>query len=63
MIKCRYYDDGVGNGSYIPGCCVGPPTCVLNGDESCNGNIEKCNINNERLKSLDKEIKKLSDER
>lgn len=61
-MKCRFYDDGHGNGSYIPGSCCGPPNCHLNGNESCEGNIKKCNINNKRLKELNKQIKNIKNE-
>ena len=62
MDKCRYYDDGVGNGGYCSGMNAGPPTCSLKGDESCNGDIKKCNINYIRIKKLTQELKKLKSE-
>jgi len=59
MKNCRFYDNGCGNGSYIPGASCGPPCCNLGGNSNCNGNITKCNINNKREKELKKEANKI----
>lgn len=63
MTKCRFYDDGHGNGSYIPGSCCGPPTCLLKGgNEKCEGNTKKCNINTLRIYKITGKINKLKQE-
>lgn len=61
-MKCRFYDDGHGNGSYIPGASCGPPICNIGGKSFCEGNIKKCNINNKRLKKLSDLIKNIKNE-
>jgi hypothetical protein len=46
-MKCKYHDDGHGNGSYISGSCCGPPTCSLSKKgitPTCEGIESKCNI-------------------
>lgn len=56
--KCKFYDDGHGNGHYLPGACCGPPKCDLIKDYSsikCDGDINKCPINNLRIKTLNNE--------
>lgn len=59
MKRCRFYDDGHGNGSYIPGASCGPPLCNLGGSSACNGNVTKCNVKNKREKELKKEANKI----
>lgn len=62
MKKCRFYDDGVGNGSYIPGSCCGPPSCSLGGNDKCNGIIIHCNIKEKRTKKLEQIANKIKNE-
>lgn len=64
-MKCRFYDDGAGNGSYISGSHVGPPSCTISGDYSipkCNGNTKKCNINESRVAHLKNHIEQIKKE-
>ncbi len=46
--KCRFYDDGHGNGSYCSGASCGPPSCSIHDKKytipKCNGNILKCEV-------------------
>lgn len=63
MDKCRFFDDGVGNGGYCSGMNAGPPTCNLGGNEKCNGNINQCNINNKRIDKIQEKINKLENEK
>jgi hypothetical protein len=62
MIKCRFYDDGIGNGGYCSGMNAGPPSCSLNGNEKCNGNTKNCNINQKRIIKLNEIINKIKKE-
>ena len=62
MSNCRFYDDGHGNGSYIPGASCGPPGCNIGGNQSCKGDIIKCNINKKREEKLLTIINKIKKE-
>lgn len=65
-IKCRFYDDGCGNGSYIPGSHCGPPSCNANVKSGvipkCNGVISQCEIPDIRKLRLKVLIKQAKDE-
>jgi hypothetical protein len=52
MSKCRFYDDGHGNGEYISGSSCECPSCSLGGNESCDGNVSKFNVKSLRLLAL-----------
>jgi len=58
--KCRFFDDGHGNGSYLSGASCGPPNCSFYKEggkaETCWGNTQKCNVNELRIAKLQKLI-------
>lgn len=64
--KCRFFDDGHGNGSYLSGASCGPPNCkfyTLGGKaEMCWGDIKKCNVDNLRKDKLNEIINKIKKE-
>ena len=51
-MKCRFYDDGCGNGGYCSSMSVNPPSCSLDGDIKCKGDTKKCNITGQRHAAL-----------
>ena len=49
-MKCKFYDDGCGNGDYCSGMNAGPPNCSypnnsLKSYPKCNGVFDKCDNN------------------
>lgn len=62
MSKCRFYDDGHGNGEYCSGMNAGPPSCSLKGNEKCNGDVKKCNIDMRRRSKIIDIINKIKQE-
>lgn len=56
-LKCRFYDNGHGNGSYISGSSCGPPNCSFPNNKlkdypKCNGIFKKCSINKSKTAKL-----------
>lgn len=56
MSNCRFYDDGHGNGSYIPGASCGPPSCGYlkfikhkSFIPKCSNDLNKCKFNKEEV--------------
>lgn len=50
--KCKYYDDGHGNGSYCSGSHCGPPSCNKTKGyftPKCSGNLSKCDLKNIKI--------------
>jgi hypothetical protein len=47
MKNCKHYDNGHGNGNYLPGACCGPPNCNKTKEyiiPKCNGIINRCDL-------------------
>lgn len=64
--KCKFYDDGHGNGSYMPGASCGPPSCRYSKKEkykymtpNCDGNLDKCYFTVEKVISKINQITEL----
>jgi hypothetical protein len=54
-MKCYFYDDGCGNGSYIPASCCNGPACNLFSSVSypnCGGSFKKCDAKNGEIAKL-----------
>ena len=69
-MKCYFYDDGCGNGSYIPASCCNGPSCGLFSKinyPNCGGSFNKCDakkgsiakLKTEKILEKEKELSKL----
>lgn len=64
-IRCHFYDDGCGNGSYISSQSCGPPTCNLTKASitpKCDGKFTRCEVDGKIAQDRTTQIQKKKQE-